>query len=70
MPDIQAALGFTGDEFADERGLLDNDQAAPGNLWDPARGEVAGGMNRGEAVERQLAGREEHDQDADIQEES
>jgi CRISP-associated protein Cas1 len=45
VPDIERALGAP-DVSADYD--FDRDPAAPGSLWDDRRGEVAGGVNRGE----------------------
>jgi CRISP-associated protein Cas1 len=59
VPDIQSALGFDQSDLAGEQTLFDSDQAAPGGLWDPAAGQVTGGVNRGDGVERKQPGREE-----------
>jgi len=59
VPDINSALGFEEGEMAAEHEQFDSDQAAPGGLWDPAAGEVAGGVNRGDGLERKPLGREE-----------
>ncbi len=59
VPDIQSALGFDEDEFAAGQAEFDSDEAAPGGLWDPAAGEVAGGLNRGDDADRKPPAREE-----------
>lgn len=59
VPDIHSSLGFDQSDLAGEQTLFDSDQAAPGGLWDPAAGQVAGGVNRGDSVERKQPGREE-----------
>ena len=45
VPDIERALGAP-DVGADHD--FDSDPAVPGSLWDDRKGEVAGGVNRGE----------------------
>lgn len=48
IPDIELVLGKTGEEDEDDYSA---DAAAPGGLWDPDEGVVAGGRNRaGEAA--------------------
>jgi CRISPR-associated protein Cas1 len=59
VPDIHSALGLDQNELPAEQVLFDSDQAAPGGLWDPAVGQVAGGLNRSDTVERKQPGREE-----------
>jgi CRISPR-associated protein Cas1 len=59
VPDLHSVLALDNNELAAEQALFDSDQAAPGGLWDPAAGEVAGGVNRGDIVERKQPGREE-----------
>lgn len=59
VPDIQSALGFNEGDSASEQILFDSEEAAPGGLWDPAAGEVAGGLNRGDALEQKGPGRRE-----------
>ena len=52
VPDIEQALNVEGawDEQTDVD--FDTDDGLPGGLWDPERGEVAGGVNRAEELER------------------
>lgn len=49
VPDINRALGAAPQALVDAD--FDADQAAPGSLWDDREGEVAGGVNHGEASE-------------------
>lgn len=56
--DIYSALALDQDVQAGEQALFDTDQAAPGGLWDPVAGQVAGGINRGDSAERKQPGRE------------
>lgn len=70
VPDIQSALGVNQNELAAEQELYDSDEAAPGGLWDPAAGQVAGGVNRGDNLERKQPGREEPKDAGSGQEES
>lgn len=70
VPDIHSALGLDQNELAAEQALFDSDQAAPGGLWDPAAGLVAGGVNRGDSPERKQPGREERSLDDASQEEA
>jgi CRISPR-associated protein Cas1 len=48
VPDIDRVLGGDASEPED---LFDADAAAPGGLWDPQLGSVAGGVNRGPDTE-------------------
>ena len=50
VPDIGRVLGIA-DEGPFETEAFDLDEALPGGLWDPDRGEVAGGLNRAEDKE-------------------
>lgn len=43
IPDIQRVLGLAGKGALGDLDQFDEDAAAPGALWDPAEGEVAGG---------------------------
>jgi len=43
VPDIQAILGLSTADPTGESTRYDTDAAAPGSLWDPVTGEVAGG---------------------------
>lgn len=71
VPDIQSVLSLNEDqEISEEQTLFDSDQAAPGGLWDPAAGQVAGGVNRGDSLERKPPGREDLPLDEGDQEES
>jgi CRISPR-associated protein Cas1 len=70
VPDINSALDLDQNEqIAAEQTLFDSDQVVPGGLWDPAAGQVAGGVNRGDSPERKPAGREEPGHDDASQEE-
>jgi CRISPR-associated protein Cas1 len=55
VPDIERALG-TPNMTADYD--FDGDPAAPGSLWDDQKGEVAGGVNRGETDDDETEGGE------------
>ena len=55
VPDIERALG-TPNMTADYD--FDSDPAAPGSLWDDQKGEVAGGVNRGETDDDETNGGE------------
>lgn len=57
VPDIYLALGLNEGDLETAEPVFDNDQAAPSGLWDPAVGEVAGGVNRGDGPERKPPGR-------------
>lgn len=64
IPDIARALGLTHSAAAaEEQAVFDTDEAAPGGLWDPDAGQVAGGVNRAD-VPRKEPGREEAATDA------
>ena len=54
VPDIERALGEP-DVSADYD--FDSDPAVPGSLWDDRKGEVAGGVNRGEPDDERTKGR-------------
>jgi len=56
VPDIYSALGLDHSEISAEQALLDSDQAAPGGLWDPEGGQVAGGVNRGDPTQPKQPG--------------
>ena len=51
VPDISAVLGLGQNDLDAGQALFDSQQAAPGDLWDPAVGQVAGGINRGDALD-------------------
>lgn len=55
LPDIERALG-TPNMTADYD--FDSDPAAPASLWDDQKGEVAGGVNRGETDDDETKGGE------------
>ena len=61
VPDIERALGAP-DMTADYD--FDSDPAAPGSLWDDRKGEVPGGVNRGEPDEA-VANRDDGSDDMD-----
>jgi len=62
VPDVYDVLGIAGTATVAEAktDLLDEDDAVPGGLWDPAAGTSAGGVNYGEELSpsRQPPGRE------------
>ncbi len=59
VPDIHSALNLDeNQQLAAEQTLFDSDEAAPGGLWDPAAGQIAGGVNRADSPERKPPGRE------------
>jgi CRISPR-associated protein Cas1 len=49
VPDLDRMLGLQGLE--DGREEFDTDQAAPADLWDPDRGDIAGGVNFADRIE-------------------
>lgn len=49
VPDIEKALSVQ--EAVSDGPAFDSDEALPGGLWDPEVGEVAGGVNRADAME-------------------
>lgn len=52
IPDIERALGMErGAALAGDQ-VLDSDDAVPGGLWDPAAGQVPGGVNRAAEPQR------------------
>jgi CRISPR-associated protein Cas1 len=69
VPDIQAVLGCDEDELAGDVGDFDENEAAPGGLWDPTGGEVAGGVNHGPETERKPPRREDPTHDRPLQKE-
>lgn len=53
VPDIESALAVSGNvDLADEG--FDADEARPGGLWDPEKGEVGGGVNRADEPQEGL----------------
>jgi CRISPR-associated protein Cas1 len=58
VPGIYAALNLREDELLPDQEIFDDDQAAPGPLWDPRADHVAGGVNHGDNPERKAPGRE------------
>ena len=59
IPDIERALGVDRAAAGAEQAVFDSDDAAPGGLWDPELGQVAGGVNRAEGPQRKEPQREE-----------
>jgi CRISP-associated protein Cas1 len=60
VPDIHSAVGSDQSELGgSEQAPFDTDQAVPGGLWDPAVGQVAGGVSWGDGLQRKPPGREE-----------
>lgn len=53
VPDIEHALSVEGTWEEEEMDVdFDADDGLPGGLWDPERGQVAGGVNRAEELEK------------------
>ncbi|MBI3978199.1 MAG: type I-E CRISPR-associated endonuclease Cas1 [Chloroflexi bacterium] len=51
VPDVDRALGIGDEGEAGGDAIFDMDDAAPGGLWDPESGEVAGGINQADVPE-------------------
>lgn len=71
VPDLHSVLNLDeNQQLAGEQSAFDSDEAAPGGLWDPAAGQVPGGVNQSDSPDRKPPGREEPGTGEAAQEES